>query len=137
MPDHRALRLALRLNAGFSTISAIAILFLSATLSELMGIPAEILIAIAIGLIAFAAYLVFTANRSDVAKLRRESRQHSIADFAWVAGTGVVVALGLVTPVGDLILAVVAVFVLALGVAQWRGLSSGEAGAVGANVGQA
>lgn len=132
MKDHRALRLALRLNAGFSTLSALAILLMTQSLSELMGIPTELLIGVAVGLIGFAAYLVFTASRSDAEKLRRESLQHSMADFAWVAGTVVVIALGLVTPTGNAILAVVAVFVLALGIAQWRGLSSGETEAASA-----
>ena len=133
MSDHTSLRLALRLNAGFSTFSALTILLMTDTLVGLMGIPSAILIGAAIGLIGFAAYLVFTAGRSDTEKLRRESLQHSISDFVWVAGTAVVVALGLVTPTGNAILSVVAVCVLALGIAQWRGLPADSVESIAAD----
>lgn len=123
MSDYASLRLALRLNACFSTCSAITMLVMTDALAELMGIPTDILIGVAVGLIGFAAYLLFTASRSDTEKLRRESLQHSLSDFAWVLGTVVVVALGLVTSTGNLILGGVALCVLVLGIAQWRGLS--------------
>ncbi len=122
MTDHASLRLALRLNAGFSISSALAILFAYGSLSEIMGIPSPILIGIGVGLLAFAGQLIYTARRSDVAKLRREGLQHSMADFAWVLGSLVVIALDLLTPTGNQILVAVGLPVLALGIAQWRGL---------------
>ncbi|MFT5441028.1 MAG: hypothetical protein ACI8W3_000068 [Myxococcota bacterium] len=132
MQNHNGLRLALRLNAVFSTCSAVGILLAYDFLSELMGVYSEILISAAMGLAGFAGYLVFTAARTDTAKLRREALQHSISDFAWVVGSLVVVALGLVSEAGNAILIAVCVPVLVLGVAQWRGVPSvQESGASG------
>ena len=85
MPSTAPLRLALRLNAGFSTISALVLFAAHGELASAMGVDARILIGVGAGLAAFAGHLVFTASRSEIAKLRAESLQHSCADFAWVA----------------------------------------------------
>jgi hypothetical protein len=122
MNNHNALRLALRLNAGFSTLCAVAILFMHGTLVELMGVASPILWAVSAGLAGFACHLVFTAARSDAAKLRAESLRHSISDVAWVAGSVGVMLWGVLTPAGNWVLAAVAVPVLTLGIAQWRAL---------------
>ena len=120
--SHNRLRLALRLNAGFSILSALVILLAHAALAEMMGVVSPILLATAVGLAGFAGYLTFTAARSDVSKLRSESLQHSVADFAWVVCAVAIVALGVLTPAGNLILAAVSLPVLGLGFAQWRAL---------------
>jgi len=122
MPDTKSLRLALRLNAGFSTLSAIALLVAHGEIGEAMGVDPRLLIGVAVGLAAFAGYLVYTAARSDISKLRTEALQHSCADFAWVAASIGVIAAGWLTPLGNGMLAAVAVPVLALGIAQFRSL---------------
>lgn len=127
---HASLRLALRLNAGFSIFSALTILASFGALSEVMGVPGWLLIVVALGLLGFAVQLIVTARRDDLAKLRSEALQHSIADFVWVGASAVVIALGVITPTGNQILFAVAVPVLALGIAQYRGLPSSEAVAV-------
>jgi len=122
MQNHNALRLALRLNAGFSSLSALVILFGYASLGDLMGVASPILLVVAVGLGAFAAHLFITAARTDSAKLRAESLRHAIADFAWVVASLALMLSGALTPAGNWALAAVSVPVLALGVAQWRAL---------------
>lgn len=131
--NHPTLRLALRLNAGFSTLSALVILLAHAELAELMGVVPPILFATAAGLAAFAGYLAFTAARSDVEKLRSESLQHSLADIAWVVTSIAIVASGVLTEAGNLILGAVALPVLGLGLAQWRALPKLDSAAQAAN----
>jgi hypothetical protein len=133
MHSHSTLRLALRLNAGFSSLSAIVILFVHGWLSEWMGVPSSILLAAAGGLGAFAVYLVVTAARSDAAKLRAESLRHSISDFAWVVASIGVILSGILTSAGNWTLAAVAVPVLILGIAQWRALPGSEQDAIVVN----
>jgi hypothetical protein len=122
-----SLRLALRLNAGFSTLSALVLFAAHDRLGAEMGVDARLLIGVAVGLAAFAAQLLFTAARDDVQKLRAESLRHSFADFAWVAASLVVIAGGWLTATGNALLIAVAVPVLALGIAQYRSLPSKQA----------
>jgi hypothetical protein len=124
-----SLRLALRLNAGFSTISALCLFVAHTWLADAMGVDARLLIAVGVGLAGFAAMLLFTAARSDVRKLRVEALSHSLADFAWVVASLGVIAAGLLTHFGNGMLLAVAVPVLALGIAQYRSLPTVEQGA--------
>ena len=122
MENYSPLRLALRLNAGFSSLSALIILFTHASLGDAMGIASPILVAVAVGLGAFAGHLVYTAARTDAAKLRAESLRHSISDFVWVAGSVALILARVLTATGSWILAAVAIPVLVLGILQWRAL---------------
>jgi hypothetical protein len=122
MPATHSLRLALRLNAGFSTLSAVALIAAHGEIGEAMGVDPRLLIGVGVGLAAFAVALVYTAARSDVSKLRSEALQHSCADFAWVVASIAVIAGGWLTPLGNGMLAAVGVPVLALGIAQFRSL---------------
>jgi hypothetical protein len=132
MQNHKKLRLALRLNAGFSSLSALVILFSHASLGDLMGVASPMLLTAALGLGAFAAHLIFTAARSDSAKLRAESLRHSIADFAWVVASIAIMISGVLTPAGGWLLAAVSLPVLALGIAQWRTLPASDSTALAA-----
>jgi len=116
------LRLALRLNAGFSTISALVLFIGHGELGTTMGVDPRILIGVGVGLALFAAQLLYTAARTNLSKLRREGLQHSLADFAWVIASIGVIVSGLLTPVGTGLLGVIGVPVLALGIAQFRSL---------------
>jgi len=116
------LRLALRLNAGFSTLSALTLFAANADLGRAIGIDARLLIAVGVGLALFAVHLLYTAARTDLGKLRAEALRHSVADFAWVATSIGVILAGWLTPVGDALLGAVGMPVLALGVTQFRSL---------------
>jgi hypothetical protein len=122
MQTTKNLRLALRLNAAFSTLSAVILLAGHTAVGEIMGVDPALLIGVGIGLGAFAGMLLFTAARQDLAKLRAEALRHSLADFAWVIASIGVIAAGVLTPAGNAMLAAVAVPVLALGIAQIRSL---------------
>jgi hypothetical protein len=122
MPNTDSLRLALRLNAGFSTLSAFALFVAHGEIGKMMGVDPRLLIGVGVGLAAFAGYLVYTAARSDISKLRTEALQHSCADFAWVAASIGVIASGRLTPLGNGMLVAIGAPVLALGIAQLRSL---------------
>ena len=122
MNNHSRLRVALRLNALFSTASAIAIFIYFETIAILMAVDPKILIGVGIGLSAFALQLLITSSRKDRQKLEKKSFHHSVADFIWVIATLVVIILDLVSPTGKLIMAGIAIPVLALGLAQWLAL---------------
>lgn len=122
MRSQSSLRLALRLNAIFSTASALLLFSAWRPLGELMGVDGRILIGVGAGLAGFAIQLLVTAARADATKLRREAFRHSMADLAWVVGSAAVVALDWLTPAGDWLMTAVALPVLALGLAQLRSL---------------
>ena len=122
MNSFTPLRHALRLNAGFSSLSALTLLVAHAQLGSAMGIDPRLLIAVGVGLAAFAGMLLYTARRSNVPKLRAQALCHSLADFAWVAGSVVVIAGGWLSMIGAGVVAAVALPVLALGIAQYRSL---------------
>ena len=129
---HRPLRLALRANAIFSGLCALALLVAPTAIGHTIGVPDALwLIALGIGLAAFAVHLLVTAARHEVRALRREALRHSLADFAWVAGSGGVLLGGWLTPAGQVALVAVGVAVLGLGVAQWRSLPTADAVAPG------
>ena len=123
-PDERErmLRLALRANAAFSSLCALLFVFASNAISAWTGAPAPLLVALALGLLGFAALLVTTSRRRDPARMRSEARIHCAADLAWVVGSVPVIALGWLTPAGSAALAGVSAVVFALAVAQWHGI---------------
>jgi len=126
----RPLRLLLRLNAAYSTSSGLVCLIAREWLAGLIGVPDALLVAVGLGLLAFAVSLVATAARVDLARLRAEALAASIADLGWVAGTLVVLAFGWLTPAGSWLLTGVGVPVLGLGLAQLsaaRGLARTQA----------
>ncbi len=121
-----SLRRALRLNAGFSSISAVILFIYREQLGAAMGVDSRLLLAVGVGLAVFAGQLAFTAARDDLRKLRSESRLHSFADFAWVLASAVIVAGDWLTPLGNGLLLAVALPVLSLGIAQYRSLPGAE-----------
>lgn len=113
------LRLALAANAVFSLTSASCMLFRPALVGEWLGIQApQILQAIGIGLIFFAAELLYQATRPRLATWR--ALLASLADFSWVAGTVMLVVTfpDLLSPVGRALALVVAGIVAAFGMWQ-------------------
>ncbi len=119
MNSDSGLRLALRLNAVFSTASALALFVFSKTIANVMAINAWILIVVAIGLAFFVVQLLITAKRNNTAKLYSEACLIAIADFMWVAATLFIIAGDWVSPAGELLMAGIAAPVLLLGGAQW------------------
>ncbi len=118
----RLLRLALRANAAFSTTCALIFVLDAGALAPLIGVPAELLVALGVGLLGFAALLVASSRRTDATRLATEARSYCAADVAWVVGSVPIIALGWLTPLGAIGLAGVSTVVAALAFAQWRGL---------------
>ena len=110
----KPLRLALATNAAFSLTSGLMMVLLPSLIAGWLGVQAAwILQAIGIGLILFAADLIHQATRPRLATWR--ALYASAADFLWVLGSLVVVAVagGTFSFLGaTLILAVAAVVLL-------------------------
>ena len=90
-------------------------------LTDLIGLSASsILIGVGSGLIFYAVGLFRNASRDLIN--RTETYLAVIMDLVWVAGSAVVIFLGILTTTGDWIIAIVADIVLLFGILQWYGL---------------
>ncbi|MCC5785751.1 MAG: SRPBCC family protein [Phycisphaerales bacterium] len=120
--DTRTLRLALAGNAVFSLISASLLVSMPRLVGGwLGGWPSWVLVAIGAGLLVFGADLLHQATRRRVATWR--ALYASLADFAWVAGTVVLLLVPGVFSRGGAILALgVAAVVLGFGIVQMIGI---------------
>lgn len=115
------LRRALRGNAAFSTASGLAFVAASGPIAATIGLEQPIvLIAIGLGLLVFAAGLIRNAARANVNRI--EARLAVAGDLAWVLGSGVVIALGILTRTGNWAAAIVADVVLLFAILQLVGL---------------
>ena len=80
------LRNSLRGNAAFSILTGLASIFASRPIAEYMGInPPTILIALGVGLISFAAFVLYTATQSPIDK--RSVIAIIVGDVLWVLGS--------------------------------------------------
>ena len=118
LPDDRLLRLALRLNAAFSSLCAAVCLFAAGPLASRIGVadPA-VLVSLGANLAVFAAFLVWLSRRPRIAA--GWVWPVIVADALWVVGTVPLVAGDFLSPLGD----GVASFV-ALAVATWAALQT-------------
>ena len=114
----RHVQLALRINAAFSAITGTVALLGAARLNETFGLDVAWLFrVVGGGLVGFAIIVMFVATKSDQA-LVVETLMISVADLGWVAGTAVVLLVGIVDRSGGWILAGCAAVVLDLAIAQ-------------------
>lgn len=112
------LRKVLLANTEFSIATGLAGLIFGAPIAETLGVDQVWLIRLlGTGLLGFAG-VVFLISRSPQPVLQQWSGEISHADFGWVIGTVVIIALGWLSRTGAIIMAVIAVAVLALGLAQ-------------------
>ena len=115
------LRLALRGNGVFSILSGISFVALSGPISRAIGLEYPmIMVAIGLGLLIFAGALFFNAARSEISRL--EAALAVAGDIAWVLGSGVIIALGILTTTGNWAVAIVADVVLLFAILQFIGL---------------
>lgn len=117
----RILRLALRANATFSTVSGLTFALASTAIAAFLGaIPAAEVMSVGLMLIGFAAFLVWLSLRPSIpAPLVLGV---IAADLGWVVGTAFVVFAGVFSNGGAIAAVLVANVVLAFAVAQWIGL---------------
>jgi len=104
------LRRALYGNALFSTLSGGAMILAAPVLSPWMGLSVPwILPAIGFGLLGFAAHVAWTASREVVPGTQVVGIV--VGDLSWVIGTAPLLALGPLSPAGDVAAASVAAIV--------------------------
>ncbi len=120
-----SLRFALMGNALFSFSSGMLLLFAPSLVGEWLGIQASIILqAIGIGLIVFAAELIYQATRKRILTWR--ALIASAADFMWVVGSIIVLLVfpQLFSSFGKTLLLAVASVVFVFGV--WQLLAAGR-----------
>ena len=112
------LRIPLRLNAAFSLVSGAVLLVAGGPIGSLMDVDQVWLLRL-IGVIValFGADVWFVGSR-PTRQLIQHSAMITAADFAWVAATVVVIALGVVNTAGAVLCGAVAVAVEGFGTAQ-------------------
>jgi hypothetical protein len=119
--SQRLLRNALLGNASFSTLSGLAIIFAHNKIGMLLGLTDnDSLAGLGVGLILFAAALVFSARRSEL-KLP-EASVAVVLDFAWVLGSYIILFLVPFSTQGKWVITAIADVVLAFGILQWVGI---------------
>lgn len=122
MKDPRALlRNSLRANAAFSALSGLVLSLGASPVAEAIGLgDARILLAVGLGLLGFAGYVAFLASRPEIAL--GAAMAVVTADLAWVAGTGALVLLDVLSRTGATAAIVVADVVLLFALLQWLGV---------------
>jgi hypothetical protein len=121
---------AMSLNAVTSATTGTALLVGAPWLDSLLGAAAWVLAALGLGLVLFAAGIVAALARPT--RLRPVARLVVAADVGWMIAAGVLVVADVLTPLGDVLLAVVSVAVAGFAVSQTIGLRRAEgAGALG------
>lgn len=119
--SERLLRIALKSNGFFSTVTGIAFIVAAGPIAERIGLDYPwLLIAIGVSLLIFAFGLFRNAMAASVDLL--EARIAVALDFAWVLGSVVVVALGVLSTTGNWSVAIVADIVLVFAIAQAIGV---------------
>lgn len=119
------LKTALFSNAAFSTLSGLVLIGMSAPIVDLMGIGSPILYqAVGVGLLLFAAFVAWTASGRPINTFY--ALIISVADFLWVAGTALLIAVAFssLEPAGIVTLIVIAAIVLFFGLRQFSGIGT-------------
>jgi hypothetical protein len=97
------------------------ILAMNRTLVELLGLPSDAdLTALGIGLLAYAAWLLWSARRKTIRVV--EAWIAVILDILWVAGSYALLFAGTLSVGGKWIVGLVAEMVFLFGLMQWFGL---------------
>ena len=116
-PD-RTLRSALVANAAFSAVGGIVAVFAGAQVADLMDVNAWLVRAVGAALLVFAVD-VWLVSRRPESQLVPLSRLISVSDASWVLGTVVVIAAGLVSGAGIVVLGIVGAVVADFAIVQW------------------
>ena len=123
MNDSNLLSRALHANALYSTLAGATMAVAATALDDWSGVPAWLLVAIGVGLIGFAASLVFGARRPNL--IVDVGRTAVAGDLGWIVGAIVVIAAtSWLTTEGEVTLAIISIPVAIFAAAQWQGLKN-------------
>jgi hypothetical protein len=115
------LRRALQADSAVSALSGLILIVAAKPLSVFLGVrlPA-ILIGVGISLLLYAAGLFRNARRENINQT--EAILTVILNGAWVAGSAIVIFMGVLTTIGNWLVAIVADVVLLFAVLQFVGI---------------
>jgi hypothetical protein len=115
------LRRALQVNASFSTISGLVLVFAQRGVVRLLGLPETInLMALGIGLLVFAAIVVFFSRKKPIKLL--DAWIAVILDAAWVLGSYPLLFVVPFSTSGKWVVGIVAEVVMVFALMQWLGI---------------
>jgi len=115
------LRYALAVDGVISGLCGVVAILAARPLADLLGVPAPaVLVVVGAGLLVYAAGLILGARRPRVSPAL--SRAAVALNGAWVLGSVAVIEAGLLTAIGNWIVAGVAMVVLAFAAFQYGGL---------------
>jgi hypothetical protein len=117
----RLLRISLRANAVFSSLSGATFCVAGAAIADLLGVePALLVNVVGLNLLVFAGVLLFVASRRMISP--PIANAIILADLAWVAGSLLLVLADVFHPSGAIAVLFVANIVLAFAVIQFIGV---------------
>lgn len=112
---------AMTKNAIFSGLAGLVLIVGASGLDGWLGVDAWLLAAIGLGLVVYAADLMWWSRSSRW--LVTGGRMAVVADIGWVvAATALIAFTAVLTSQGEAALALVSVVIAALAAAQWLGL---------------
>ncbi len=112
---------AMTKNAIFSRLAGLVLIVGASGLDGWLGVDAWLLAAIGLGLVVYAADLMWWSRSSQW--LVTGGRMAVVADIGWVvAATALIAFTAVLTSQGEAALALVSVVIAALAGAQWLGL---------------
>jgi len=123
--DYKKLRIALKVNALFSTISGLWIIFQHQQIAERMHISnATILLIIGIILLPFAFFVYKTASDQQISP--KKVKFIIVQDWLWVVGSVLIIAFQAfdINRIGFIIIGVVALIVADFAIFQQRYLKA-------------
>ena len=115
------LRATLVTNGISTALCGLALLVAPGPLATLLGVPTPgVVAAVGAGLVLYAAGLFWTASRRPTPALAAWTA--IVMDLAWVVGSVALLELGLLTPIGAGLVALIAAVVFVFAALQYRGV---------------
>jgi len=115
------LKMALLANACFSTVSGLLLVFVQRSIVRFLGLSEDTnLVALGIGLIAFAVVLLFYARKRPIKLL--DAWIAVLMDFAWVIASYPLIFMAPFSTAGKWLVGFVADIVLLFALLQWMGI---------------
>ncbi len=121
--NQKGLKTTLRINAGFSGLSGLALLAAAGRWAELFQANPWLFRGVGVGLLLFAVDLIVTSFRVEIP--RSKALYFSFSDFGWVVGSALLVLLAPLSSTAILLVGGVAIVVLTFAIVQIRCIGAG------------